>query len=130
MADQAVGFELLGWDSAFFGFKVAKLKFPVLDLEALGALLDELKALGVTLVYWPAGGNGVEARRVAERWGGFLADEKRTYRAVWDGAAPPKPLPPQIGLYDGDKASESLRELALRSGDYSRFKMEIGRAHV
>jgi dTDP-4-amino-4,6-dideoxy-D-galactose acyltransferase len=120
-----MSFEILDWDSAFFGFKVAKISIPVLNPSELFKILEEMRRLDVSLVYWPSEDRDEKSRKAAEECGGFLADRKKTYVANFTENL--KPLSDQardVEFYDRNQVSSELRSLAIASGVYSRFKVD------
>jgi dTDP-4-amino-4,6-dideoxy-D-galactose acyltransferase len=120
-----MSFEILPWDSSFFGFRVAKILNPSLNAIELGKILTEIKARDITLVYWPSGDRDGESRQAADQLGGFLADRKITYileleknaesSSAWEG---------QVEPYEPKSVSPDLRRLAVASGVYSRFRTD------
>ncbi len=115
--------DILQWDSAFFGWTVARLNDPQLPVAALPAVLSELKAQGVRLVYWARAEALGQDEAIAR--GGRLVDEKTTYAMDLRTC-------PEIALADVqgvDKhvpsmPSADLISLALQSAEYSRFGVD------
>ena len=72
-------FIILDFDSKLFGFKVAKILSPRLDLEHLQSILQTLREKNVKLVYWASAHEDKKSQEAACEMGGFLADMKVTY---------------------------------------------------
>jgi dTDP-4-amino-4,6-dideoxy-D-galactose acyltransferase len=115
---------LLEWDSAFFGFPVARVLPPRLDAARLAEILDELRRQGVRLAYWAADAGCARSRAAGEAAGGLLADRKVTYRLDLADAAEASEKPPAVLPFDAERPSGELEDLAIASGAYSRFKVD------
>jgi dTDP-4-amino-4,6-dideoxy-D-galactose acyltransferase len=121
--------EVLEWDSAFFGVKVARLNDPSLSDQQLSDALSALRAAGVRLVYWPSD-HPRDADAIA-RLGGHLADRKTTYfmdfrgqtsvnRAMNGPEVPDGPVEPHAP----SMSLQELEGLAIQSGEHSRFALD------
>jgi dTDP-4-amino-4,6-dideoxy-D-galactose acyltransferase len=115
--------EILPWDSQFFGWTVARLTDPKMPLDRLSAVLSDLKAQGVKLVYWAR--TDALPPSDAQALGARLVDEKTTFAmdlracseiAMADVAG--------VEAYDPAMPSADLIALALQSAQYSRFGMD------
>src|SRR5688572_20592405 len=76
------GFEMLAWDTSFFGFPTARVQGSNLDEPGLTAILTAMSAAGVELAYWSLDPADAVGNRAALACGGFLADERMIYSAV------------------------------------------------
>ena len=121
--------DVLDWDSAFFGVKVARLNDPGLSDPQLSEALAALRADGVRLVYWHA--DRPRDADVIGRLGGHLADRKVTYvmdvrgHAGVNGALEVPECPD--GLVEPHAPSmplQDLESLAIQSGEHSRFALD------
>lgn len=118
-----VGYEIVEWDSKFFGITVARITQSNLNEEELSEILFELKSNNIALVYWSTIREC--EKNVIKRLGGVLADNKKTF--FIDFVA----MNLEEGRY-GDIVEEytpsmSIKELemlAIQSGEYSRFAVD------
>lgn len=115
-------FERLDWDSNLFGFGVARLVPSRLERDVLAAVLTDLRASGITLVYWTSDGADDDGQQAARALNGFLADRKTTYLRE------ATPLDGEDGSlakpYDGPPDDAGLAALAIQSAEFSRFHVD------
>lgn len=110
----------LEWDSNFFGFKVGLLS-SVGTLNKLNAQLDKYQKDGYRLIYL------VLSQRINETFLNknnrecFFMDEKITFIKKIEKN---KNTNSNILKYAGNNSDELLYELAIQSGEYSRFKLD------
>jgi ribosomal protein S18 acetylase RimI-like enzyme len=114
-------YAILGWDSNFFGFKVARIIPDTLDGESLAKILSQMKNDGIRLAYWPTDPSHKNTQDAAKYLGGFLADKKLTYETDL-GRRIKKPTNYVIRNYNNPEPNAQLIRLAIQSGEYSRFK--------
>lgn len=117
-------FQLLDWDSDFFGYKVAKIRASNLDKDELKKLLSSLSDLNVKLVYWFVDPNDEISKKAAKYNNGFLADNKITYKIDLSNFHPKKIDKQHLHSYLNKPINKQLLSLALQSGFYSRFKRD------
>lgn len=114
---------LLPWDSRFFGFPVARIEAVRAGEDGLRQILSELQSKGVRLAYWQADSEDEESRRAAERLGALLVNSRaelsREVRASENG-----PAPDSVGPVVAEEDRARLHELALQSGEQSRFRLD------
>jgi dTDP-4-amino-4,6-dideoxy-D-galactose acyltransferase len=115
-------FETLDWDSAFFGFPVARISRDVTADAALRDALGALRARGVRLAYWSCVPDVEHAAR-ARALGGTPVGTRAVYRralvpADADAAAP------GVTPYASGEASDALIALAQQAGGLSRFAVD------
>lgn len=115
-------YELLDWDTEFFGFPVARID-PRLEADALAETLAELRRRSVGLAYWLPPES--EALRVAaQRLGAVIAGTQVRYvRALDPVSASPRP----VGARVLPAAPDALRELValgLEAARWSRFALD------
>jgi dTDP-4-amino-4,6-dideoxy-D-galactose acyltransferase len=113
---------LLQWDSELFGFPVARVEGMVGTRE-LAAALDDATSSGIVLVYWfvPPGTNVPD--ELVARYGGKLVDRKVKY-AAGVATLPPLGVSWNLKSYRAEIIDDDLRELALQSSAYSRFRLD------
>lgn len=122
--------QILNWDTEVLGYKTARILPERLTSTTLEQILASLKAQGVQLVFWASDSYDQASQLAAQQCNGFLADRKTTY---WLHLADKPPLQkhlPEPQQYTDTIPSADLVELALESGNYSRFQNDprIGRA--
>ncbi len=117
-------FKLLEWDSSFFGFPVALIQKEVLTEEELSDALGQLKKQGVKCVYWPASAQHPELISYGCKLNGILADTKIIYSRSLAGFNFNYAEKLYISPYNSAEPEEALIQLAIASGDYSRFKSD------
>ena len=115
----------LQWDSDFLGCNVARIIRRDIDDGSLTSVLQELKVRNYRMVYWFVSVDDRLAAEAALRCGGVLVDEKVTYvkeltcETVTKGATSYVTVP-----YPYDEPEPTLISLALKSGEYSRFRRD------
>lgn len=114
-----MNFEILNWDSDFFGFKTARIQAPRLTSGQLTDILSEARGEHVRLAYWAA---VEEAAYDIHALGGLLVDKKVTFEAKLDPsmAGVPDAVHPVV-KYHTDIPMEIMTNLAEQAGKYSRF---------
>lgn len=118
-------FVKLDWDSEFFGFNVAKITCNYLKERQMSEVLRYLNERKFRLVYWSLPAASQEMVSMAQRMGGLLVDEKVTFvrniRSPRNGISDSESL---VQPYVKEAPEEALINLALSSGDFSRFKVD------
>lgn len=119
-------YNILSWDTEFFGIKVASVTPSRLSPARLGQIMESLRRLDVSLVYWPADPADDESQDAAKKFEGFLADRKTTYSIdLNDSVQVPAPaFKNDIEEYTGSIVCPELVNLAIDSGIYSRFRLD------
>ena len=115
----------LGWDSDFFGFKVARILPIALTESELSHTLDRLKQENYRMVYWQLPADAAGSCQLAHASGGFLADEKVTYTKELSGTPD---NPHAVGYaavpYTDQSPDAGLIALTLQSAVCSRFRLD------
>lgn len=117
-------FQVLDWDSTFFGYKVVKILAPNLNQDELKNLLAKLNNLKIKLVYWFVDPNDKLSNQAAKKNGGFLADEKITYKISLSNNNFRKPDNQYLQSYLKKPLNKNVLSLTLQSGFYSRFRKD------
>lgn len=113
-------YKILEWDSEFFHVKVATITEPYLNKARLKILLDELKCMGVRLVYW-ASARELSAGTIAD-CNGCLVDRKITFNISFDDLkANDFDLVSIVEPFSVSMNVKELEYLAIESNVYSRF---------
>jgi dTDP-4-amino-4,6-dideoxy-D-galactose acyltransferase len=118
-------FQLLDWDTHFFGFKIASVKSFETGLDKLKNIIGELREQDFKLAYCFVDPEDNISNESLKQLPGFLADEKVTY-AIMLTDVTDFPVADHISGYDLTYTSDKLKNLALQSGLYSRFKIDPG----
>lgn len=114
-------YELLDWDSDFFGFKVGRISEQG---ESENELADALKLLNkqkVDLIYYARDNALEEPEGMSDLYDITLVDKKTTYVKELQGTLVSNTL---VSTYLKDSPDEKLLDLAIESGVYSRFNVD------
>ena len=113
------------WDSNFFKFKVAKIIPEDLKVQQLEKIIYLLKKDNYRLLYWQANPHNEENIQGAGKFNGVLSDIKTTFLlSLEDYTSENSDYPINIHEYDLPQPNNQLINLALQSGEYSRFKTD------
>lgn len=114
-------YEILEWDSEFFGFKVAKIDIGCFTINNLESVFCELNKMNVKLVYLSS---KVRLECLADSihsYTGKFVDEKVTFVRNLESVFS---LSPNIAEFEESIPSSQLLLLAHESGKYSRFRVD------
>lgn len=111
-------FEILTWDSDFFGVKVAKIIKNV-SSQKLKKILETLKEQHVELVYYFV--DNLLSFVGDELYSCQLVDQKITYIKQINRSKISFSTPP---FFYVQEVNQQLIKLAIQSGEYSRFKQD------
>lgn len=120
-------FEILAWDSSFFGFSTARIMPSRLGASELGSLLHELRQNNVKLAYWAASS---PVTFDLNPLGGALVDQKVTFQADLTRLEPQSSLPiddvqpPSQADLLSEPFRKALLSLAVQAGEFSRFAVD------
>jgi dTDP-4-amino-4,6-dideoxy-D-galactose acyltransferase len=117
-------YEILEWDSTFFGFRVAKILSKSLSQQQLEKYLSELKKKQARLIYLAVPEDDELSNSSAIALNGLLVDRKITYQASLNELD-------VTGILNGVKTriysgplNKELESLALLSGKFSRYNVD------
>jgi GNAT superfamily N-acetyltransferase len=114
----------LPWDSAHFGFPVARLTVPARDTAAARRALDRARRGGVALVYWQTAPDQPVSPRLLDEFTGRLVDRRVTYLAeLADTPAETGEAAGGVTVreYPPGPAPATLKALGVSAGVHSRF---------
>mgnify|MGYP002344313992 CR=1 FL=1 len=114
-------FEFLPWDSAFFGYRVARVVInndDPYDYEQTLRILDQEQA---RLTYILVSPEALRLNSMIKESGGLLVDKKVTFCKT---SASHSGFRNEIMEYSGTGDEKELSELALQAGLYSRFRID------
>lgn len=120
-----VQFQILDWDSAFFGMRVARILPNRLTTGELDQMISHMRDEKVALAYWASDPNDEESQRAARVCHGFPAGNRTTF--VMDlhqnnGSA--ENLGAIVEEYTDAVPNSELEQLAVEAGVYSRFRVD------
>lgn len=116
-------YELLEWDSAFFGFPVARISADTGDEAELRAALGTLRNRSVRLAYWLPPDDGKHAM-LARRLGAAVVGAHICYERALDAAGASRGA---IGIESAQAHPEGLSELVrlgIEAARWSRFALD------
>jgi dTDP-4-amino-4,6-dideoxy-D-galactose acyltransferase len=117
----ARGFRPLPWDSALFGFPVARISPDVVHGGLLEHAIGALRSEGVQLAYVSVPWSDADATAALTLVGAWCVDRKVRFRKE---AITSRQPPPGIESVVGHPCTADLEQLALVSGTYSRFRAD------
>ncbi len=116
-------YQRLEWDSNFFGYGVCSINASAFtsaaDLKAILASITEQK---IRLSYLFIHSQDGLLNSIAKACGGWLVDEKTTFKIA---DIKPTTADPQISRYAKLDLEAELLNLAIQSGLYSRFHVDL-----
>jgi dTDP-4-amino-4,6-dideoxy-D-galactose acyltransferase len=115
-------FDILDWDSKFFGYKIASIHALKLETGDLNSIIKELGNNSIKLAYCFINPEDEVSINTMKNSSGILVDEKVTY--FIHGFKEVKSVDIQIKSYGLGYPTDNLILLALQSGTYSRFKVD------
>jgi len=118
-------FQILDWDSAFFGMPVARVLPDKLATTELEQLIARMKAAGVALAYWASDPDDAESQQAAQACGGFLADRKTIFvTELGRDDGPAESFGWAVEAYTDAAPNSELEHLAIEAGVHSRFRAD------
>jgi len=117
-------YNLLEWDTRFFGYKVASIRSMNLGSTEFNETVAELKNQNVKLIYCFADHEDEISNDSFGKIAGSPVDKKVTF-FIKISEENDFERDPYILSYRLPHASEKLKSLALQSGLYSRFKTDL-----
>lgn len=116
-------YQILDWDSDFFGVKVARITQPNINVHELSDILSELKHERVRFVYWSS--DRECENTVVNNLCGNLTDMKTTFAIDLSSLSFDKSFPTDIvESYTQSMPIADIENLAIQSGEYSRFSVD------
>ena len=109
--------KLLEWDTEFFGYEVGEM----FCRQNIATLLEENR-LKFRLIYFKVDPNDVHLNEECIRNNGVLVDKKITF--VKQGLLKSTINDDSISLMKNEEVGSELVDLAIQSGEYSRFKVD------
>lgn len=116
-------FNILDWDSDFFGYKIASIQTSQLHPAELKEILKDLEQQNVTLAYCFVQEDDNISFNSLQKASGLLTDKKVIY-VIHGFSAPSEIDSRHIRPYDLNYLSDNLHNLALQSGIYSRYNVD------
>ena len=121
------GCRRLPWDSDQFGIEVVRLERARMSLPELRKRLGGCQRAGAELVYWMTDPEDAPSNAAAEQVGGILVDRRCVYERLLtpDDCVPDAGQTAEASMLSC-RGRESLAQLALQSGQRSRFRVDPG----
>lgn len=119
-------FELLNWDTHFFGFPVGRVSSPI-SCDEMEEVLARAKSLGIRLLYAAVSSSDQKSIHACEAHGGCLVDQKLTYVRVLPKTSKPLVVGHQVELLlppVNKLLEQQLIELSWEAATYSRFRLD------
>jgi dTDP-4-amino-4,6-dideoxy-D-galactose acyltransferase len=116
-------YEILEWDSNFFGFTVCRINEPNLSNDELAEILKLLSSLQIDLVYYSKEKELTSLNSISAYYEIKLVDKKTTFAKKLNSTSVFKQNS-AISEYKGNYPEKKLLELAIESGVYSRFNVD------
>lgn len=114
-------YEILSWDTQFFGFRVARV-VGFDGPQDLHAIIGSLRSQGVRVAYLTANPDDTARNSAMQDIGAVLVDEKVTYTISTQGRLV---IPsPQVSQFVGSGEEDELISIACQAGEYSRFRVD------
>jgi dTDP-4-amino-4,6-dideoxy-D-galactose acyltransferase len=117
-------FQILDWDSNFFGFKVAKVLTNSKNLVSLKEIYNNLFANNVRLAYWQVEPDSYVFQKFASENNGKLVDLKTIYSIKIDEENVIDISNPNLNIYKENTCSPELINLSIQCGIYSRYNVD------
>lgn len=115
----------LAWDSDQFGIEVARIEPAQMNPDALRTSLEACERAGMELAYWTVDPRDDALNAAALMLGGLLVDQRCVYeRLVTPGEGVLRPGQTAEARLLSARSRELLAQLALQSGEQSRFKVD------
>jgi len=119
------GYNILKWDSDFFGFPVARITEKNINKQQLKSIIDELKQNHVSLAYWSVNTKDVLSDESAKSLNGFFTGEKVIYVKKLDSFKKSSlSLNKELIKYSEKKPDKDLLDLIVEGGIFSRFYVD------
>lgn len=115
----------LAWDSEQFGIEIARLEPPRMSFGDLKSSLKACERVGVELAYWTVDPQDDTSNAAALAWGGRLVDQRCVYERLLsvDDRMHGVGQVAEARMLSA-RSRELLAQLALQSGERSRFKID------
>jgi dTDP-4-amino-4,6-dideoxy-D-galactose acyltransferase len=116
-------YQILQWDSDFFGFRVARIiQSPMTELQ-IAEVLSELQRQRIRLVYW-ASEHSWDASE-CKKQNGQLVDIKTRFSIDLRSAhLDMRDTHTIVERFDQSMSAHDLEDLAIQSGAYSRYSID------
>lgn len=112
----------LAWDSEYLGFGVARLELRSITPQELAQCVTEARTMGLRLLYLIAAPADAVSNASAQQAGAWLADRKVTFAMAVAPAEQSAPI--STAIRPTTTWTPQLANLALQSGEYSRFRLD------
>lgn len=111
----------LDWDSAFFGYPVARVVLDETGSEHLKVIADKILRDKIRLVYFFLSPSDLLLNRQISEFGAVLRDQKALFSKVPE---PQSGYTNSLEVYPYAEPGKELLSLGLQAGIYSRFRLD------
>jgi len=111
----------LDWDSAFFGYPVARVVLDETGSEHFNAITDKILIDKIRLVYFFVSPYDLVLNRQISEFGAVLRDQKALFTKVPERQSG---YSNSIEVYPYAEPNKELLSLGLQAGIYSRFRLD------
>jgi dTDP-4-amino-4,6-dideoxy-D-galactose acyltransferase len=116
-------YQLLVWDTRFFGVTVAKILSLSLKQEEIREILVDMGRNGVKLAYWQSNKKIVDNK--AKTLGAQFVNRRALFEVDFQSLNPGKFISTDtVERYTSSMSVVELEALAIQSGEYSRFSVD------
>ena len=117
-------YQILDWDSEFFGMRTAIITPCDLTIQELTDIIWELKTRQIRLVYWAS--KFKHDTETIKKLSGRLVDLKTTFIIDFKTLDLTKFISNRtVEVFTDSQPTEDLYNLAVQSGEYSRFAVDL-----
>ncbi len=121
----SIPYEILKWDSNFFGFTVCRINDPNLSSDKLAEVLKLLHSLEIDLIYYASKENKLkDLEGISAFYDIKLVDKKTTFAKNKINSISNFNHSGIISEYKENYPEKKLIQLAIESGVYSRFNLD------
>jgi len=114
-------YQLLTWDTDYFGIKTGRIIPTSLQENQLASILTEMRQKGFQLVYWAS---EHQCAYDFQSYSGQLVDKKTTFEVNLQNINLDSMPLPKTEPYSSSLPFSQLEKLAIQSGIFSRFALD------
>ncbi|MCD6577663.1 MAG: GNAT family N-acetyltransferase [Anaerolineaceae bacterium] len=119
-------YQLLTWDTEFFGIKTGRIIPASLQGNQLASILAEMRQKGFQLVYWAS---KCQYAYNFQLYSNQLVDKKTTFKINLQNIHLDKLPQPRTEPYSSSFSYAQLEKIAIQSGIFSRFALDKNFPH-
>jgi ribosomal protein S18 acetylase RimI-like enzyme len=116
-----MNYQLLTWDTEFFGIKTGRIIPTSLQENPLASILTEMRQKGFQFVYWAS---EHQYAYDFQQYSGMMVDKKITFETNLQNINLDSMPLPKTEPYNSSLPFAQLEKLAIQSGVFSRFALD------